>query len=164
MLRRILAEGTGGCNAVDLTCGELDDALSMLHAKFGDLQVLCEVQLEYINRITHIQAGIGHRHQIDDQVVINRQMFQFFLVPTYIEMDEADLFALPGFIQLLALDIERRDLVFPVVNQTLGKFHAKEPTGTQEKDLHEKLSITIVGRLASTLTIVGPLPSIKFFL
>ena len=102
----------------------------MLHAKFGDLQVLCEVQLEYINRITHIQAGIGHRHQIDDQVVFNRQMLQFFFVPTYIETDETDLVALPGFIQLLALDIERSYLVFPVVNQTLGKIRANEPTGT----------------------------------
>jgi hypothetical protein len=45
-------------------------------------------------------------------------------------MDEADLFALPGFIQLLALDIERCDFVFPVVNQTLGKIRANEPTGT----------------------------------
>src|SRR5215469_16268439 len=103
MLRRILAEGSSGGNSVDLACGELDDALSMLHAKFGDLQVLCEVQLEYIDRITHIQARIGHRHKIDDQVVFNRQMLQFFFVPTYIEMDETDLVALPGFIQLLAL-------------------------------------------------------------
>src|SRR5215469_15016517 len=130
MLRRILAEGSSGGNSVDLACGELDDALSMLHAKFGDLQVLCEVQLEYINRVTHIQAGIGHRHQIDDQVVISRQTFQFFLVPAYVEMDEADLFALSSFIQLLALDIERRDFIFPVIDQTLGKIRANEPTGT----------------------------------
>jgi hypothetical protein len=45
-------------------------------------------------------------------------------------MDETDLVALPGFIQLLALDIECRDFVSPVVNQTLGKIRANEPTGT----------------------------------
>jgi hypothetical protein len=58
------------------------------------------------------------------------QTFQFFLVPTDIEVNEVDLFALPGFIQLLALKIERRDLMFSFVDQTLGKVRANEPTGT----------------------------------
>jgi hypothetical protein len=45
-------------------------------------------------------------------------------------MDETDIAVLHGFIKLFALDIECRDFVLSVFDQTLGKIRANEPTGT----------------------------------
>ena len=102
----------------------------MLHAKFGDLEILGEVQLEDIDRIADIKARVGHRHQIDNHIVLSGQTLQFFLIRANIEMDEVDVAALHRFVELLAFDIEGSDFVLPVADETLGEIRANESTGT----------------------------------
>src|SRR6267142_2579960 len=73
--------------------------------------------------------------------MLRRQSLKFPFVAANVEMDVVDLAALHSFIKLLAFDIKSRDSVLPVVDEALGKICANEPTGAQEKDLHEKLAI-----------------------
>ena len=79
----------------------------MLHAKFSDLQILAEVQSENVDGVADVEARVRHRHEINDQIVLDGESFEFLLVAADVEVDVIDLTAFHRLIQLLALDVER---------------------------------------------------------
>src|SRR4029077_3840018 len=141
MFGGILSKSPGRGDPVDLASRELNDPLFVLHAKFRDLEVLDEVQLENVDRIADVEAGIGHGDEVNNHVMIGCQPFKFPLVGANVEMNVGDLAALDRLIKLVALDIKRGDLMFAVAYEALGKTCANESPGAQEKDLHEKIPI-----------------------
>ena len=79
----------------------------MLHAKFGDFEILAEIQSEYIDGIADVEAGVRHRHEINDQIVLDGESFEFLFIAPDVEVDVLDFTAFHRLIQLLALDVGR---------------------------------------------------------
>jgi hypothetical protein len=86
--RGIPAEDTGHGAAVNLAGGELDEPLPVPDAKLGDAEVLGEVEVEDLERLLEIEAGIGHCDQVDDEVVIPHEPLERVVAPTdVVEME-----------------------------------------------------------------------------
>ena len=126
-----LSVGLGGGDAVNFAGRELDDALFVLHAIVGDLEVLNEVEFEDIHRIADIEARVGPGHEVNDQVVLDGELLELFLAFANVEINVVDLAAFDGVVEFLAVNVESGDLVFAVFDQAFGEVCADEPTGTK---------------------------------